>query len=97
MNALDRTLYGVLIVPSIDYIPCEFRIALIAEVAHRVPKIDRPLMVMLDKGRESRGAFGEKLSTYLRYEPPCNSLSPMLGCHRQAVDVSTPSVPSADH
>ena len=70
---------------------------MITEVAHRVPKIYCPLMFVLHEGRESRGALGKELAPYLRYQTPCNPLSPEFGRYREAIDVPPPSIPSTDH
>jgi hypothetical protein len=87
---------AVIFFPICD-VPNELRIALKSEIANRVPKVYRPTMFMLHERGESRRALRKKLPAYFRRQPPRDSFSAMFGCHRQAIDVPSPSVPSSDH
>jgi hypothetical protein len=88
---------ALLFVSRVYYVPRELRIAVITEVAHRVPKIYCPLMFVFHEGRESRGALGEELPAYFRHQPPRNPLSPEFGRHSEPINVTAPTVPSTDH
>lgn len=83
--------------PLVGYVAREFRIAFVAKIAQRIPKIYRPRMFMLDEGREPGRPFGEEFRADLLHQPPRNTPSSVFGCHREAIDVAPPSVPSANH
>jgi hypothetical protein len=77
--------------------PGEFRIRYIAEVMHGAPEFHRPWMFMFDERRESLGASFKQRCTYLSDESSSDTLSPKRGSDCQTIDVSAPSVPSADY
>jgi len=54
-------------------------------------------MFVFDERRKSLGASFKKRFTYLCDKPSSDTLSPMRGSDRQTIDVSAPSVPSADY
>jgi hypothetical protein len=54
-------------------------------------------MLVLYQGRKSLGAFVEKRPAYLLHQPACYTLPPAFGRHRQAIDITPPSVPSTDY
>src|SRR5258708_7200211 len=72
-------------------------IVLVAEVAQRLPKIDPPPMFVLYQRSESFGTLSEERTADLGHQPACNSPSSVFGRHREAIDVTAPSVPSTDH
>ena len=83
--------------PAVGCEPGKFRITYIAEVTHGAPEFHRPRMFVFDEGRESLGAPFKKCCAYVSDQTPSDTLSPMCGSDCQTIDVSAPSVPSADY
>ena len=54
-------------------------------------------MFVLYQGGDSFGAPGEECRAYLKHQSACNSPSSVFGCYRETINVTPPSVPSADH
>ncbi len=54
-------------------------------------------MLVLYQGRKSLSTFVEKRAAYLLDQPACYTPSPAFWGHRQAIDVTPPSVPSTNY
>jgi hypothetical protein len=52
---------------------------------------------VLYQGRKSLSTFVEKRAAYLLDQPACYTPSPAFWGHRQAIDVTPPSVPSTNY
>src|SRR5712692_4471590 len=79
------------------YVSREPWIVVVAEVAQGFPEIYCPSMLMLDQRGQNLCALIEKRSADLHDQPARNSLAPVFGSHRQAIDITPPAVPTANY